>query len=77
MSTQIAVRLPDAMVEQVDQIVASGRAQSRTSVVETALVREIQRFGAERDAAILANVGPVDDLDDLVAWTMGNLAVDN
>jgi Arc/MetJ-type ribon-helix-helix transcriptional regulator len=69
-STQIAVRLPDSMVEFVDRLVAEGRAPSRTSVVERALAREIRRHIAARDAAILAEAGiePDQDLDGLADY---------
>ncbi len=41
MTTQIAVRLPDDMVEFLDGQVASGRAPSRAAVVASAIEREI------------------------------------
>jgi Arc/MetJ-type ribon-helix-helix transcriptional regulator len=63
MSIQIAVRLPDEMVQSLDQLVAEGRAVSRASVVERALAREFRRLVAARDAAILAGAGPDPDLD--------------
>jgi Arc/MetJ-type ribon-helix-helix transcriptional regulator len=53
-TTQIAVRLPDDMVEFLDRMVALGEASSRASVVERALAREFRRIVAVRDAAILA-----------------------
>lgn len=64
MSTQIAVRLPDSMVEFLDRLVAEGQAPSRASVVERALAREFRRQIAARDAAILAAAGADDDMDD-------------
>ena len=67
-STQIAVRLPDSMVEFIDRLVAEGRAPSRASVVERALAREIRRQIAARDAAILAEVGADPDLDSLADY---------
>jgi Arc/MetJ-type ribon-helix-helix transcriptional regulator len=68
MSTQIAVRLPDSMVEYLDQLVAEGRAPSRASVVERALAREIRYQIAARDAAILAGAGADDDMDSLADY---------
>jgi Arc/MetJ-type ribon-helix-helix transcriptional regulator len=74
---QITVRLPDDMVEFVDQQVAEGQAPSRASVVERALGREIRRQLAARDAAILARAaaGPdgldPDDLDGLAGYAAG------
>jgi Arc/MetJ-type ribon-helix-helix transcriptional regulator len=58
MSKQIAVRLPDELVEFVDRAVASGDARSRAFVVKRALERERRRAAAERDAEILARTGP-------------------
>lgn len=68
MSIQIAVRLPDAMVEQLDRLVAEGRASSRASVIERALAREFRRQIAARDAAVLAGAGPDPDMDALVDY---------
>jgi Arc/MetJ-type ribon-helix-helix transcriptional regulator len=72
MTTQIAVRLPDDMVEFLDQLVISGQAPSRASVVERALAREIRRQIAARDAEILAaeRAGD-DDLDALAEYAAG------
>jgi Arc/MetJ-type ribon-helix-helix transcriptional regulator len=65
MSIQIAVRLPDIMVEQLDALVAEGKATSRASVIERALAREFRRLIAARDAAILSGSGPDPDMDSL------------
>jgi Arc/MetJ-type ribon-helix-helix transcriptional regulator len=62
MSKQIAVRLPDDLVEFVDGIVGSGREPSRAAVVTAALQRERRRTLAARDAEILAATGPDPDL---------------
>lgn len=70
MSIQIAVRLPDSMVEFLDQLVAEGQATSRASVVEHALNREFRRLIAARDAAILARSGPDPDLDSLASYAV-------
>jgi antitoxin MazE3 len=67
-SIQIAVRLPDSMVEYLDQLVAEGQATSRASVVERALNREFRRLIAARDAAILAEAGPDPDMDGLAGY---------
>ncbi len=66
-STQIAVRLPEELVEFIDRLVADGRAPSRAAVVSQALQRERRRELAARDAAILAAVAENDDLDALAA----------
>lgn len=65
MSIQIAVRLPDHMVSELDDLIASGEASSRASVIEQALRRELRRYLYEREARILANVEPDTELD---AW---------
>lgn len=69
MSTQIAVRLPDDMVRQMDVAVVSGVFTSRTGLVEAAVECELRRVAAGEDARTIRSQGPEDDLDDLVAWT--------
>ena len=71
MSKQIAVRLSDDLVEFVDEVVGSGRAPSRASVVTTALERERRRAIAARDSEILAATGPDPDLAGLAAFAAG------
>jgi Arc/MetJ-type ribon-helix-helix transcriptional regulator len=71
MSKQIAVRLPDDLVEFVDGVVGSGRERSRAAVVTRALERDRRRAVAERDAEILAKSGPDADLADLAAHVAG------
>jgi Arc/MetJ-type ribon-helix-helix transcriptional regulator len=62
MSKQIAVRLPDDLVEFVDEVVSSGGQRSRAAVVGRALERERRRTVAARDAEILAATGPDPEL---------------
>ena len=64
MSKQIAVRLPDDLVDFVDDLVKEGNAKSRATVVTRALQREQRRQFAARDAAI-ARAGPDADMDSL------------
>jgi Arc/MetJ-type ribon-helix-helix transcriptional regulator len=64
-STQIAVRLPEELVEFIDRLVADGRAPSRAAVVSQALQRERRRELAARDAAILASHARDEDMDAL------------
>lgn len=71
MTTQIAVRLPDEMVEFLDRLVAEGLAPSRAAVVERAVAREIRRRTAARDAEILAAAGSDADLDALADYAAG------
>jgi Arc/MetJ-type ribon-helix-helix transcriptional regulator len=69
MSIQIAVRLPDEIVEFLDREVNEHHAPSRAAVVLRALQREQRRRIAARDAAILANSETDHDLDELARYT--------
>lgn len=62
MSKQIAVRLPDELVDFVDERVNAGAGQSRAVIVTRALERERRRVIAARDAEILAGAGQDPDL---------------
>jgi Arc/MetJ-type ribon-helix-helix transcriptional regulator len=62
MSKQIAVRLPDELVDFVDELVDAGAGRSRAAVVTRALERERRRSVAVRDAEILAGSGPDPEL---------------
>jgi Arc/MetJ-type ribon-helix-helix transcriptional regulator len=65
MSTQIAVRLPDELVQYVDGLVSQG-AGSRAAVVVRALNLYQQQLRGEQDARILEELGDYDEFDDLV-----------
>lgn len=65
MSKQIAVRLPEDIVEFVDGLIKDGKAGSRAVVVTRALERERRRSIAAHDAAILARVRGDEDMDRL------------
>jgi Arc/MetJ-type ribon-helix-helix transcriptional regulator len=67
-SIQIAVRLPDETVRQLDELIAVGEAPSRASVIERALAREFRRLIAARDAAILSEAGSDADMDGLADY---------
>lgn len=69
MTTQIAVRLPDDLVDFLDKTVSQGGAPSRAAIVTEALEAERRRQAAINDARLLAESGTEDDLDDLVAWS--------
>jgi Arc/MetJ-type ribon-helix-helix transcriptional regulator len=71
MSKQIAVRLPDELVEFVDGVVESGARRSRAAVVAHALDRERRRVVAARDAEILARSGPDPELAGLAEHVAG------
>jgi Arc/MetJ-type ribon-helix-helix transcriptional regulator len=68
MSKQIAVRLPDDLVEFIDQLVEHGAASSRAAVVARAVDRERRRQIAARDAAILARSPGDPDVDSLAQY---------
>jgi Arc/MetJ-type ribon-helix-helix transcriptional regulator len=71
MSKQIAVRLPDDLVDFVDELVAAGTERSRAAVVSRALERERRRAIAARDAEILARTGPDPELAGLAEHIAG------
>jgi Arc/MetJ-type ribon-helix-helix transcriptional regulator len=71
MSKQIAVRLPDDLVEFVDEVVDSGKQRSRAAVVTRALERERRRMIATRDAEILAASGQDPELAGLAEHAAG------
>lgn len=71
MSTQIAVRLPDALVADLDALVAKGEVKSRASVVERALRRELRRLQYAEEMRLRTEhperfEDP--DMDALAAW---------
>jgi Arc/MetJ-type ribon-helix-helix transcriptional regulator len=65
MSKQIAIRLPDELVEWVDGVVESGGERSRATFVTRALERERRRLVATRDAEIIARTGQDPDMVEL------------
>ena len=65
MAKPISVRLPDQLVEFVDNKVASGAGRSRAAIVIRALEREQRREIATRDAEILAERSPDSELADV------------
>ena len=75
MSIQIAVRLPEDVVEYLDRSVAEGLARSRAALVTSALERQMRSDMAVADAAILRQHGPDDDLDMLVDWTAAHASI--
>lgn len=72
MTTQIAVRLADELVEYIDLLVSQG-AGSRAAVVTRALGLYQQQLRGQQDARILEESGDYDDFDDLV----GHAAIDD
>jgi Arc/MetJ-type ribon-helix-helix transcriptional regulator len=71
MSKQIAVRLPDELVDFVDRAVESGTERSRAAFVARALERERRRLLAARDAEILARTGVDPELEGLAEYASG------
>lgn len=67
MSKQIAVRLPDDVVEFIDREVDQHHVPSRATFVLKALERERRRLIAARDAEILANSAANDGEFDALA----------
>lgn len=76
MSKQITVRLPDELVDFMDQLVADEKATSRASVVARAMERERRRELAARDLALLTEHGEAPDLDGLAAAASGTVLTD-
>jgi Arc/MetJ-type ribon-helix-helix transcriptional regulator len=62
------VRLPDDLVEFVDEVVDSGGGKSRAAVVSKALERERRRMVAARDAEILARSSSDPELVELAEY---------
>jgi len=69
MSKQIAVRLPNDLVDFLDEAVEAGAGSSRAAIVGKALERERRRAAAARDAEILARTGPDPELAGLAEHT--------
>lgn len=63
MTVQVAVRLPDELVDALDALVDSGSAESRSSVIVTAIRRELRRLQDERDIAILSRDAGAGEFD--------------
>jgi Arc/MetJ-type ribon-helix-helix transcriptional regulator len=73
---QIAVRLPAQLVNSLDELVAAGACQSRTSVIERALLREFRHQHMLQEVEILSSdIGTEGDLDSLV-WMGRNVTLD-
>ena len=71
-SIQIAVRLPDQLVNSLDELVDSGAARSRASVIERALLRELRYQRMVQEVEILnSEIGADEDLDSLARFGSG------
>src|ERR1700719_2474888 len=71
MSRQIAVRLPDDVVERVDGLVSEGTVSSRAELDARALDRARRNATGARDAEILARAEPDSDMDRLAEHAAG------
>jgi Arc/MetJ-type ribon-helix-helix transcriptional regulator len=72
MTKQITVRLPDDLVDFIDEVVASGRFGSRAAVVTRELKRLQRRLVAEKDAEIYRTQGDYPDLEGLAEYVSQN-----
>ncbi|HEY9497231.1 MAG TPA: YlcI/YnfO family protein [Intrasporangium sp.] len=71
MSKQIAVRLPEHMVEQIDTLVSDGAVPSRAALVQSALERELRRRIYEHEVETLLALkaaGKPDEFAELAEW---------
>ena len=73
MSKQIAVRLPDDLVDFLDELVASGDETSRATIVTRALKREKRRLGTLTDVEILKRLGEDTALVQFAEYSSRNL----
>jgi Arc/MetJ-type ribon-helix-helix transcriptional regulator len=75
-SKQIAVRLPEEVVDFIDKEVHLRHSESRASFVLKALERERRRLIAARDAEILAKRTIADDDFDALAAHVSTFELD-
>lgn len=76
MSIEIAVRLPTQLIDSLDELVVSGAARSRASVIERALLREMRYQSMLQEVEILnSGIGAGKDFDSL-AQLGSNVALD-
>ena len=71
MSKQIAVRLPEHMVEQIDTLVSDGAVPSRAALVQGALERELRRRIYEQEVETLLALkaaGEPDEFAEFAEW---------
>lgn len=68
MSTQIAVRLPEELVQYIDDLVERRIVKSRADFVAKAIAREQRHRGALADVEVLKRLGNDPDLDALAEY---------
>ncbi len=71
MSKQIAVRLPDELVDYIDELVKASETESRASFLTLAAKRERRRRLGALDAMIYASEGEDPELDGFAAYAAG------
>lgn len=69
MTKQIAVRLPEDLVNFIDTLVAEGEVPSRVAVVVRALIHEQRRMRIAKDVEILSGSRDTDDFNDLAEYS--------
>jgi Arc/MetJ-type ribon-helix-helix transcriptional regulator len=75
-SIQIVVRLPEQLVNSLDELVDSGAARSRASVIERALLRELRHQRMLQEVEILnSRTRTAKDFDSLARFST-NIALD-
>jgi len=68
-SVQIAIRLPNELVDRLDDRVRSGGAANRTELIRSLLTAALRHLDIEAERAALAQPrNDPDDLDGLAAW---------
>lgn len=67
-----ALRLPTHLVEELDLLIASGQAPSRTAVVTAALRHELRQYRYDRERDILLSEDDDTDLTSLHEWVSSN-----
>jgi Arc/MetJ-type ribon-helix-helix transcriptional regulator len=75
-TTQIAVRIPDDLLDYVDKLVADGAAKSRAAFVIAALKHEQQLREDEREIEILKRIAhePDPELEEFNTWARQSAA---
>ena len=68
MSKQIAVRLPEHMVEQIDTLVSDGAVPSGAALVQSALERELRRRIYEHEVETLLALKAAEEPDEFAGW---------
>jgi len=76
MRVEIAVRLSTQLIDSLDELVVSGAARSRDSVIERALLPEMRYQWMLQEVEILNPCNGADEDLDSLAQLGGNVALD-